>query len=211
MNDEMNGVVSIEPFGDAALLVTLGSLSDVHALDSAITAAMWSDVVECVPAYRTVLVRVGMGVDQAELSSRIWALDAPCRVAPDRQLFEIPVVYDGVDLDDVAHFVGVPVREVVSRHTAPEYTVAFLGFLPGFAYLAGLDPTLAVPRLATPRVVVPTQSVAIGGDQTAVYPAESPGGWRLIGTTVTPMWDPVRALPLLSAGDRVRFVDVTPR
>ena len=123
----------------------------------------------------------------------------------------VDVVYDGPDLDDVAAACGLTRAEVVARHQASAYEVAFCGFSPGFAYLRGLDPALHVPRLATPRTVVPVGSVAIADVWSAVYPRESPGGWRLLGRTGAPLWDVDRTPPaLLAPGTRVRFREVAP-
>lgn len=122
-------------------------------------------------------------------------------------LHEIPVVYDGLDLDDAASELGMRPDELIALHSAVEYSVAMIGFLPGFPYLLGMDPRLTLPRLATPRLSVPQGSVAIGGAQTGIYPQESPGGWRLIGTTDAVLFDAAREKPaLLQAGDRVKFV-----
>ncbi|MET4224888.1 urea amidolyase family protein [Oerskovia enterophila] len=119
---------------------------------------------------------------------------------------EIPVVYDGDDLPDVAAWAGLSVAEVVARHTGREYVVAFGGFMPGFGYLTGVDPAIAAPRLATPRTRVPAGSVALAGDLTAVYPRATPGGWRLLGRTEVELFDVDRDPPaLLTAGTRVRF------
>ena len=124
---------------------------------------------------------------------------------------DIPVEYGsaaGPDLEEVAQHAGLSPTEVVRRHCAAQYTVYFLGFLPGFAYLGGLDPQLATPRRREPRVTVPAGSVGIGGEQTGVYPWASPGGWQLIGCTAVRLFDPAWPSPaLLSAGDTVRFVD----
>lgn len=121
----------------------------------------------------------------------------------------IPVCYGdefGPDLLEVAAHAGITHHEVVARHTATEYTVAMLGFAPGFPYLLGLDPALHVPRRANPRTRVPAGSVAIGGAQTGIYPRELPGGWHLIGRTPLTLFDPDRKPPcLLAPGDRVRF------
>jgi KipI family sensor histidine kinase inhibitor len=118
----------------------------------------------------------------------------------------IPVTYDGEDLTTVATLTGLSVAEVIDRHTSGVYEVAFVGFAPGFAYLTGLDPTLHVPRLATPRTRVPEGSVAIAGPYAAVYPTPSPGGWNLLGRTAIPVFDPRREPPaLLAPGTRVRF------
>jgi KipI family sensor histidine kinase inhibitor len=119
---------------------------------------------------------------------------------------EVPVRYDGEDLPEVARLTGLEPEEVVRRHTAPLYTVAFLGFSPGFPYLVGLDPALAVPRRDSPRTSIPAGSVGLAGDQTGIYPTASPGGWRLIGRTEVILFDPGRDPPaLLGPGDRLRF------
>ncbi len=125
---------------------------------------------------------------------------------------DIPVHYGGAagcDLDEVARHAGLSVADVIRLHSSAEYTVYFLGFLPGFAYLGGMDPRLATPRRKQPRVAVPAGSVAIGGQQTGVYPLASPGGWQLIGHTSLRLFDPARDPPsLLLPGDTVHFVNV---
>src|SRR5690349_4938775 len=119
----------------------------------------------------------------------------------------VPVVYDGPDLDAVARHCGLEPDEVVRRHVASRWTMAFAGFAPGFAYLSGGDPRLEVPRLERPRPRVAAGSVAIAGPYSGVYPRESPGGWRLLGRTSVNLFDAQRDQPaLLACGDRVRFV-----
>ena len=129
---------------------------------------------------------------------------------PPAHTIEIPLRYggeDGPDLHDVARVCGLSSSEVIERHAASVYVVAFLGFVPGFGYLDGLDPKLHVPRRAQPRTRVPAGSVAIAGSQSAVYPLESPGGWQVIGRTLLRMFDPGREpFALLEPGDSVRFV-----
>ncbi|HEY6894280.1 MAG TPA: 5-oxoprolinase subunit PxpB, partial [Rhodanobacteraceae bacterium] len=131
--------------------------------------------------------------------------------APQR-LVEIPVRYGGEygpDLDALAHYAKLDAAEVIAKHTAATYTVAMLGFAPGFPYLFGLDDALQMPRRATPRTRVPAGSVAIGGAQTGIYPTELPGGWQLIGRTPLALFDAARDPPsLLMPGDRVRFVAI---
>jgi KipI family sensor histidine kinase inhibitor len=120
---------------------------------------------------------------------------------------EIPVTYDGADLDDVADLTGLSPHDVIAAHTGTLWTVAFGGFAPGFFYLADGDPRLHVPRRPSPRTHVPAGSVGIAGGFSGVYPRESPGGWQLIGRTDQIMWDTARRPPaLLAAGTRVRFV-----
>lgn len=123
---------------------------------------------------------------------------------------EIPVSYGGTngpDLEAVAAHCSLTAERIIALHSTATYRVYCLGFLPGFAYLGGLDPALEVPRLASPRLRVPAGSVAIGGSQTAVYPSDSPGGWHIIGHTQIGLFDPHSAQPtLLLPGDSVRFV-----
>jgi inhibitor of KinA len=124
----------------------------------------------------------------------------------------IPVCYDaqlGPDLEGVAAHCGISAEEVIRMHSSADYRVSFLGFSPGFGYLAGLPAQLAVPRLASPRILVHAGSVGIAGTQTGVYPLDSPGGWQIIGRTPQRMFDPEAQPPaLLQPGDRVRFVPI---
>ncbi|NBU26247.1 MAG: allophanate hydrolase subunit 1, partial [Gammaproteobacteria bacterium] len=129
---------------------------------------------------------------------------APRQVAG--ALVEIPVRYDGEDLEEVARLSGLTVDEVIRRHQDSEFTVAFCGFAPGFAYMVGGDPALQVPRRSTPRARVPAGAVALGGVYCGVYPQATPGGWQLIGSTPMAMWDLGRDPPArLTPGTRVRF------
>lgn len=197
------------PMGENALLVSCGDLATVHRVDAALRSAALPWVLEVVPAYDTVLVVGRPGtfaeLDALALSLPSWQLPSPSALAGREVTIE--VVYDGPDLLDVAALTGLCPAEVVALHTAPDYAVAFIGFSPGFPYLLGLDPLLAVPRLNSPRVAVPAGSVGIGGGQTGVYPSATPGGWRLIGRTAQALFDPLLDPPaLLAAGDTVRFV-----
>ena len=111
----------------------------------------------------------------------------------------------------LAALTGLSEKEIIDIHAGTEYRVYMLGFLPGFVYLGGMDERIAAPRLKTPRVSIPAGSVGIGGSQTGVYPMASPGGWRLIGMTPTPFYDPTSENPVLcEAGDYIRFVPITP-
>lgn len=207
----------IAPLGDAAVTITLGDTIGpavewrVQAALGALAARFGAEV-ELVPGYTTVAVHYSP-TDWTHATIRdammpvLQALPDAGAVRPG-PLIEIPVWYDGPDLEDVARLTGLTVSDVIARHAGAEYRVALLGFVPGFAYLGGLDPALALPRRSTPRPRVPAGSVAIGGGQTGVYPAATPGGWHLIGRTEVPMFDPTRSPPaLLAVGDRVRFVE----
>ncbi len=181
-----------------------------------IRAADLPGLVNLHPAYATILLVFDpVATTHAELAGRLLPLleHAPERAShgPIRTV-EIPVRYggtDGPDLDWVAEHHGITPADVVELHSAADYEVRFLGFAPGFAYLSGLPAELATPRLDSPRTVVPAGSVGIAGAQTGVYPAASPGGWRLIGKTDLRMFDTSRdPMSLLEPGDRVRFLPI---
>ncbi|HEX8134376.1 MAG TPA: 5-oxoprolinase subunit PxpB [Actinomycetes bacterium] len=198
------------PAGDRALLVEVEDLATVHRLLAALRAADLPGVAELVPGYRTVLIQADpRRLDLDRLAAELPGWRLPSAEAVAGGTVEVPVRYDGEDLEEVARLTGLEVTEVVRRHTAPEYTVAFLGFSPGFPYLVGLDPALAVPRRDTPRTAIPAGSVGLAGDQTGIYPSASPGGWQLIGRTEAVLFDPDRDPPaLLQPGGRLRFVAV---
>jgi KipI family sensor histidine kinase inhibitor len=137
--------------------------------------------------------------------ARIAALDSASEPDEPVRDLELRVRYDGPDLSEIARAAGLSIDEVIRRHAAATYVVETMGFAPGFAYLAGLDPALVVPRRATPRARVPAGSLAIAGEHTAVYPFDSAGGWHLIGSVVGVAMFGASG-PLLHLGDRVRFV-----
>ena len=202
----MSGAV-LRPSGERAVLVELDSLTAAHALSASILAAALPGVLDVVPAARTVLVTVHRADQLSPVATRLQQLARePGAAVPKPAAVRIPVVYDGADLAEVARLTALSTAEVIARHTAATYTVDFVGFAPGFAYLSGLDQVLHVPRLDSPRTAVPAGAVAIAGQYSAVYPRTSPGGWQLIGHTDTPMFD-VEAQPpaVLHAGMRVRF------
>jgi KipI family sensor histidine kinase inhibitor len=194
--------------GDAAVLLEPGP-GRAAALAAAITAAAWPGVLDVIPGATTVLVTFGPGaLSPAELGRRTDHLPGGAAPLAARQpAVEIEVCYDGPDLADVAALTGLSVADVIDRHQAAGYEVGWLGFSPGFGYLTGLDPALAaVPRLDTPRLAVPAGSVAIAGGLAAVYPAASPGGWRIIGRSNVRLWDQERHPPaVLAPGMPVRF------
>ncbi|HZA83034.1 MAG TPA: 5-oxoprolinase subunit PxpB [Actinomycetes bacterium] len=200
--------MNLRPAGERALLIEVGELDTVHRLHAALRALDPPGVVELVPGYRTLLVVADPARVEAldELAAGLAALELPDAEAVAGEPVEIPVAYDGEDLPEVAELTGLEADEVVRRHTAPTYTVAFLGFSPGFPYLVGLDPALEVPRRDTPRTSIPAGSVGLAGGQTGIYPTASPGGWQLIGRTEVALFDPGRDPPaLLGPGSRLRF------
>lgn len=182
-------------------------------LASRIRARQARGVRDVAPGYSTIGVHFDpLQTDLAALESAIereFASLALLEAVADRAVIDIPVIYGGADLDHVAAFAGCTPAEVIERHAGRTYRVYMLGFVPGFAYMGRVDPSIAAPRHRVPRERVTAGSVGIAGLQTGVYPVDSPGGWQLIGRTVTVMFDPTRDRPsLLAAGDVVRFVPV---
>lgn len=214
----------LRPLGDAGLVCEFGGddISEeanaaVRALRHALEALRPPGLLETVPTYRSLLLIFDpLRATAAEI--RAAAAEASERADPSRllagRLVEIPCAYGGAhgpDLAGVAADAGLSESDVIALHAGHEYRVYMLGFTPGFPYLGILPPPLRVSRLSSPRTRVPGRTVAIAGQQTGVYPIDSPGGWRLIGRTPLRIYDPTRPAPfLLDAGDRVRFVAISP-
>jgi KipI family sensor histidine kinase inhibitor len=204
---------TIRPFGESALLVELDEESAVHALDAALRADPIAGVTATVPGLDSLLVEYeALSTSLDDLTRAIRrGMHAASRAEPRRHR-TIPVAYGGElgpDLDEVAGLVGLTRAEVVAAHTGRELMVLIDGFAPGFAYLGHLP--FDVPRLATPRISTPAGSVGIAGRMTGIYPADLPGGWRVIGRTSVVLFDPRRDPPAyLAPGDVVHFESVTP-
>ncbi|MCA0325143.1 MAG: urea amidolyase family protein [Proteobacteria bacterium] len=204
----------ILPAADTALLVELADLQQTLGLLAALQAEPIAGVTEVVPGARTVLIGFDpWQVERAALVAELARRPLTHQGAGQGALIELPVHYDGDDLAEVAALLGLTPAELVRRHTAAEWRVAFTGFAPGFAYMSGSDPLFAqVPRRASPRTRLPAGAVAVAGGFSGVYPKASPGGWQILGQTFTPMWDLARHPPaLLQPGQRVRFVDAGAR
>jgi KipI family sensor histidine kinase inhibitor len=197
------------PCGNNALLVELDDLEEVLGYYAALEAEPPAGVVDIVPAARTVMVVTDPAhTDLANLERSLRNTVARRDRLAGGELIDIPVVYDGADLADVAALLDCDVAELIRRHTADEWTVAFCGFAPGFGYLIG-QADWKVPRRSSPRTKVPAGSVALAGEFSGVYPRESPGGWQLLGRTELAVFDLDRdPAALLQPGRRVRFVDV---
>lgn len=214
--------VRVLPAGPHALLVELADGQHAEAFHAELLRrrerGALPGVREIVPGARTVLLdgiedhqrgggRVPTPRDRLARDLLSWQLPPLHREM--RDAVEIPVVYDGPDLDEVAALWGVGADEVSGLHSRTAFRVAFCGFAPGFGYLTGLPERLHVPRRTTPRTKVPAGALALAGPYTGVYPRPSPGGWQLIGRMVDPaaLWDPARdPAALLGPGTRVRFV-----
>lgn len=211
----------MRPLGDAALSFEFGQVIDpatnarVLSAWRAIDALRLAGVRDVVPAYATLTVHFDPCLPDIEsLATRL--LDACAAALPGQhrtRCMEVPVCYEpdfAPDMDELCAYTGLDAKEVVRLHSGGDYHVFFLGFTPGFPYLGGLDPALAMPRRDTPRTTVEAGSVGIGGPQTGIYPMASPGGWRIIGRTPLRLFDHSRSSPcLLAPGDTVRFVPVS--
>jgi inhibitor of KinA len=232
--------MEIVPLGDSALIVRVReqfedapkeTLKEVLQTFQQLRSAAIPGVIEVAPAYTSVavffdpiaLAKTSVSAEQAfdgfvERVRRVVAAgaDRGGRVKTatrDVRRIEIPVCYDpefGLDLDRVVEHAEISASEVVDLHSAAQYRVSCIGFVPGFPFLTGLARKLATPRRTTPRKEIPPGSVGIGGAQTGIYPLRSPGGWNLIGRTPLRLFDPTKNPPaLLQAGDQVRFRPIT--
>lgn len=211
--------------GERGILVELADLDAVLGLNRLVNRlradgdAPWNELVDVIPAARTLLVVARRSEAMAALDRAIEGLVAAQAFhaeqlgSADRhastEVVEIPVVYDGPDLADVAELTGLSPKEVVAAHTGTPWRMAFGGFAPGFPYLVDGDPRLEVPRRSEPRTVVPAGAVGLAGTFSGIYPRESPGGWQLLGHTTEVLWDVDRDPPaLVQPGWFVRFVEV---
>jgi len=223
--------MEIVPLGDSALIVRVReefedapeeTLNEVLQTFQQLRSAAIPGVIELAPAYTSVAVFCDP-VELAKASrtasdifdwlvARIGAATVPKRRGSRRseqRTVEIPVCYDpefAPDLDEVARHAQISTEQVVELHSAADYRVACIGFVPGFPFMAGLPKKIATPRRSNPRKEIPPGAVGIGGAQTGIYPLRSPGGWNLIGRTPLKLFNPTKDPPvLLRAGDRVRF------
>ncbi len=199
--------IDLAPLGDRGLLARFDDEDDARRWAEAVRTRDLVGVTDVVLAYRSAAVLADperCDLDALEATLRSVVPDGGPTVAG--PLHEIPVLYDGVDLDDAAARLGLSPAEVIEAHAAPEYRVFAVGFLPGFPYAGYLPDALrGLPRRESPRTAVPAGSVAIVGRQTAIYPAVSPGGWHLLGRTPLRIVDVQAGRFPIRAGDRIRF------
>ena len=222
MRDLSRAIRRFQPASDQSLLVHFGqeiSLEthrEIVSFLKLLEAEPLAGIVNLHPAYASVLVKFdSLKFAHEEVEALLTPYLARLREVklPEPRLREIPVCYGGEfgpDLEEVAAIHKLAIEAVTKLHSSATYTAYFLGFVPGFAYLGGLPPELATPRLQAPRKVVPAGSVAIGGNQTGIYPTATPGGWRLIGKTPLKLFDTAKAQSsFFEIGDQVRFVPIT--
>jgi KipI family sensor histidine kinase inhibitor len=198
---------SVRRAGESSVLVELEGNDAVQRLAAGLEAQR-GELEEIVPGHQTLLlVWAQEAPSLSDVEQMISGAQLTAEAMPEPSEVELAVSYDGPDLGAVAAGCSISPEELVARHLACRYQVAFIGFSPGFAYLLGGDPALQPPRLAEPRTRVPAGALAIAGPYSAVYPRSSPGGWNLIGSCDEPIFDPARNPPaLLTAGTFVRLV-----
>lgn len=212
----------ISPVGDTALLISFGDVISpainykIRRMIEMIEDMKDPAIREMIPAYTSLLIQYdALESSYKELKTRLEPIvSIPVEISEEDcvTVIEIPTAYGGEygpDLSVVAAHNHMSEDEVVSIHSGRDYLVYMLGFIPGFAYLGGMDSRIATPRLQTPRQSIPAGSVGIAGEQTGIYPSQSPGGWQIIGRTPITMYDLQREMPsLLSAGQYVRYVPI---
>jgi inhibitor of KinA len=223
MPSPATGVVRFQPAGDQSLLVCFGDIITPESGECVLRLLRLLEsepipgVCNLHPAYSSLLLKfdpLKLRHAELEMTLRDYLKRLDHLPLPQPRTIEIPVCYGaefGPDLPDVAALHSFTPEQVIEAHASVTYVVRFLGFVPGFAYLAGLQDALATPRLTAPRRQVPAGSVGIAGHQTGVYPCSTPGGWRLIGRTPVKMFNAYRSeMSLLAIGDRVRFAPISP-
>jgi KipI family sensor histidine kinase inhibitor len=212
----MSDAFATLPVGDHGVLLELGSNTTVHAVAATARRYFGDQLAEVVPGHRTLLLVCHPGSVMPDLSVLTAAAIASTE-KPNHdgnrsgkpRVIRIPVRYDGGDLMAITRVLCIDRERVIELHCGPAYTVAFMGFAPGFPYLVGLPRELQLPRLEVPRVEVPAGSVAVASGYCGIYPRSSPGGWNLLGRTNVPLFDPTRDPPaFLAPGDQVRFEPV---
>ena len=226
MSSNADAAWRIEPMGDRCLIIEFGRHVDPEINRTARSVALdllahpIEGVVDIVPAFTTVAVHyrpeaVADGLPYQKMCQSIESIlgGSTVRERAMTRVVEVPVCYGGAfgeDLPAVAAACKLAPEQVIELHVASPHVVYMLGFAPGFPYIGGLDPRLAVPRRATPRARIPAGTVAIAREQTAIYSLETPGGWNMIGRTPLKLFDPAADPPcLLQAGDEVRFVPLS--
>jgi inhibitor of KinA len=206
--------------GEQGLVIEFGNEinaivnAQVHRLAKVVMTEMPEHILEVVPTYRSLMVYfdpLGISRDmlQEKIADYLARMGAGIAAGDKTRVITIPVAYGGgfgPDLEHVASHNGITPAEVIAIHTSVPYLVYMLGFTPGFPYLGGMPERIATPRLKTPRVRIPAGSVGIAGEQTGIYPIESPGGWQLIGRTPLTVFNPSGQAPFLfAAGDYLQF------
>ncbi len=213
---------TISPVGDSAILISFGDVicptinRKIQHVIETIHDMKDPAIYELIPAYTSLMIQYdALAYSYTELKSKlepVLSINIDISEEDRVTVVEIPTLYGGdygPDLSSVASYHNMSEHDVIKIHSGTDYLVYMLGFIPGFAYLGGMNPCIATPRLQAPRQSIPAGSVGIAGEQTGIYPSQSPGGWQIIGRTPVVMYDLERESPsLLSAGQYVRYIPI---
>lgn len=217
----MRSQLTYKAYGSKAILIewepkiSEDILFDIIRLRDQILIEKQSQISDCIVGYHSLTIvykdELLNANDQIEQLQQIYSL-APKKLVKKPSLWTIPVCYDecfGLDLEDISRQKNIPIKTIIDLHIVPYYTVYFVGFLPGFLYLGGLDERLHTPRKPTPRLIVEQGAVAIGGRQTGVYPQRSAGGWNIIGNSPLPFFDIDKSPQCFAtSGDKIKFESI---
>ncbi|MFZ3591477.1 5-oxoprolinase subunit PxpB [Bacillus sp. DJP31] len=213
---------TVHPLGDNALLLQFTSMNDslllshIHSLTEKLLRLKLDGIVDIVPAFQSIAIYydpMHYSFKDLVLTLNRNILEPVQNLQKESKLVSIPVCYDetlGLDIMEISNQRNLSVEDIIQLHTRVTYTVAIMGFLPGFPYLIGLHKQLFTPRKSTPRIHVPKGAVAIGSSYTGIYPFSSPGGWNIIGQTPISLFDSQKADPfLLLPGDQIQFYSIS--
>ena len=211
----------VKPASDRSILIQFGSKisEDIHKqivyYSNILLNSQSSYIHNISPAYCSILVRLKNEVTMEEMLFKLKDIfnNQTAIKAPPSKTIKIPVCYEeefSPDIERVMKYTGYSKNEIITKHISGNYLVYFIGFSPGFPYIGGMDHTLETPRMKTPRTVVPAGSVAIGGNQTGIYPIQSPGGWNIIGRTYLTLfeWENLDNC-LIKIGTKIEFCPIT--
>lgn len=208
-------LLNAKVLGENTLLIEFGSgsLQSIHSFSLFIDKFLNNGIVDVIPAYQSLaIVFDKKNWDHESLINELSEIPEDRLLTTESQsVIEIPVCYNlGLDWEEIINHTGLSREEIIQRHSSASYTIAMMGFIPGFIFLEGLKNILSVPRRPSPRTRVPSGSVGIGGSQTGIYSLESPGGWNIIGRTPVSFFDVTKSPPTkLKAGDQVRFIPIS--
>ena len=218
----MDFKLTYKPYGERSVLIEWPAvikeniLHDLLHFKDVVLSKNIKQLVEIKHTYNSLLIiyeHINSNFNNKISTLKTLYLTRSNAIKPPSRLWKIPVCYDtsfGLDLEEISIINKIAIKDIITLHTGAIYTVYFIGFLPGFLYLGGLDNRLSISRKPTPRLNIEKGAVAIGGNQTGVYPSQSPGGWQIIGNSPISFFNPKDEIPCFAnAGDKIMFYPIT--